>query len=88
MTTSEYLELLLEKGFQLEEDAIGFIYFGKHYTNASDEVTNAAIEITLKAQKTFDGSFYVSLLEWLVSNSVQTRQQALQFIKQANLISI
>ena len=75
-TVEEYLHYLEGKGFQFQEDAIGFIYFGKHYTNASDEMINTAIELTLKAQKRFDGSFYVSLLETLISNKINTRKDA------------
>jgi hypothetical protein len=87
-TVEEYLHYLKGKGFQFEEDAIGFIYFGKHYTNASNELINTAIELTLKAQKNFDGSFYMSLLETFMSNEITTRQQALKFIKENELIAI
>jgi hypothetical protein len=88
MTVEEYLHFLQSKGFQFQEDAIGFIYFGKHYTNASDELTNTAIELTLKAQKSFDGSFYVSLLEMLISNKINSRPEAIQFVKQKELLHI
>ncbi len=87
-TVEDYISFLQSKGFQFQEDAVGFIYFGKHYTNASDELTNTAIELTLKAQKTFDGSFYVSLLEMLISNKINTRLEAIQFVKDKELISI
>ena len=87
-TVDDYLSFLQSKGFQFEEDAIGFIYFGKHYTNASDELANAAIELTLKAQKAFDGSFYVSLLEMLTSNKIQNRIEAIQFVKEKELMAI
>ena len=71
-TVEEYLHDLSGKGFQFQEDAIGFIYFGKHYTNAPDEIISTAIELTLKAQKGFDGSFYLSLLETLTVNKIKT----------------
>ncbi|MED3564074.1 DUF6123 family protein [Bacillus xiapuensis] len=87
-TLEEYLHYLQGKGFQLHEDAIGFIYFGKNYTNASDEIINAAVELTLKAQKCFDGSFYISLLETLMANKVQTRKEALRFVKETDLLAI
>ncbi len=87
-TVEDYISFLQSKGFQFQEDAVGFIYFGKNYTNASDELTNTAIELTLKAQKTFDGSFYVSLLEMLISNKINTRLEAIQFVKDKELISI
>jgi hypothetical protein len=86
LTVEEYLHTLKGKGFQLQEDAIGFIYFGKRYTNASDEITNTAIELTLKAQKSFDGSFYVALLETLVTNKIKTRKAAIQFAKEKELL--
>jgi hypothetical protein len=84
----EYLHTLQAKGFQLQEDAIGFINFGRQYTNASDEITNAAIELTLKAQKSFDGSFYVALLETLIENKIKTRNDAIQFAKEKELFAI
>jgi hypothetical protein len=84
----DYIHFLQGKGFNFQEDAIGFIYFGKHYTNASDELINTAIEFTLKAQKQFDGSFYISLLERLTANKIQNRQGAIQYIKQNDLLTI
>ncbi|MED1467980.1 MULTISPECIES: DUF6123 family protein [Bacillus] len=84
----DYLDYLQGKGFQLHEDAIGFIYFGKRYTNASDEIINTAVEITLKAQKSFDGSFYISLLETLMVNKVKNRKDAIRFVKEKELLAI
>ncbi|MFE8702157.1 DUF6123 family protein [Cytobacillus sp. FJAT-54145] len=88
MCTEDYILLLKSKGFQLREDAIGFIRFGKQYTNASDELANTAIELTLKAQKSFDGSFYVSLLEMLISNKIHTRHEAITFVKNQKILAI
>ncbi|GIN60823.1 hypothetical protein J27TS8_08160 [Robertmurraya siralis] len=82
----DYLQLLSSKGFQFGEDAIGFIYFGKQYTNASDELARTALELTLKAQKSFDGSFYISLLELLMSNQITSRNEAIKFIKEQNIL--
>lgn len=87
-TVDDYLCFLQSKGFQFQEDAIGFIYFGKQYTSATDELTNTAIELTLKAQKRFDGSFYVSLLEMLVENKIKTRVEAIQYVREKELLSI
>lgn len=84
----EYLLHLKSKGFHLREDAVGFIYFGQHYTNSTDEITNAAIEITLKAQKDFDGSFYISLLETFASNNINTRKAAIRFVRETQLLAI
>ncbi|MEW9109452.1 DUF6123 family protein [Cytobacillus gottheilii] len=87
-TVEEYVRFLESKGFQLKEDAIGFIYFGKHYTNAGDELVNAALELTLKIQKSFDGSFYMSLLEMLTTHGIKNRQEAIQFVKEKHLLAI
>jgi len=87
-TVEEYLHYLKGKGFHFQEDAIGFIYFGKHYTNAADEIINTAIELTLKAQKSFDGSFYVSLLETFTQNKIESRKAAIQFVEENKLLAI
>ncbi|MDQ0155147.1 DUF6123 family protein [Robertmurraya andreesenii] len=84
----EYLQLLGSKGFQFGEDAIGFIYFGKQYTNASEEMAKTALELTLKAQKTFDGSFYISLLELFTTNQIASRQEAIRFVRKENILTI
>ncbi|WP_234987208.1 DUF6123 family protein [Bacillus sinesaloumensis] len=83
----EYLQFLAQKGFNLGDDAVGFISFGQHYTESTDEIVNVAIEITLKAQKEFDGSFFISLLEMLKENQIQSRKQAYQFVEQRNIMS-
>ncbi|PFO02474.1 hypothetical protein COJ85_16315 [Bacillus sp. AFS076308] len=88
LTVEDYLHYLKGKGFQFQEDAIGFIFFGKHYTNASDEIINTAIELTLKAQKRFDGSFYVALLEMLTANNINSRKAALKYLKERELLAI
>jgi len=82
----EYILFLEGKGFQFHEDTIGFIFFGKHYTNASEELITTAIELTIKAQVGFDGSFYVSLLETFLSNNIQTRKDAYHFVKEKKLL--
>ncbi|RSK27325.1 hypothetical protein EJF36_10755 [Bacillus sp. HMF5848] len=84
---SEYIQYLNSKGFRLGEDAIGFILFGKHYTGAEDELVNAAIEITLKAQFQFDGSFYMSLLEALLSHKCKQRHEAITYAKQKGILA-
>ncbi|WP_071395530.1 DUF6123 family protein [Bacillus tuaregi] len=87
-TVAQYVDFLESKGFNLREDAIGFIHFGKQYTKASDELTNTAIELTLKSQKEFDGSYYISLLEMLVKNKISTRGAAIRFIRERELMAI
>lgn len=85
-TVEDYLAYLSSKGFQFGEDSIGFIMFGQHYTSASDELVNVAIELTLKAQKQFDGSFFISILEMCKGHEVFTREQALQLAKVKQII--
>ncbi|WP_153122478.1 DUF6123 family protein [Peribacillus tepidiphilus] len=86
-TVEEYISYLESKGFLFAEDSIGFIYFGKQYTNAPDWLVNTCIEMTLKIQKRFDGSFYVSLLESLTTQKVKNREQAIQFAENKGLFS-
>ncbi|MFC4322739.1 DUF6123 family protein [Litchfieldia salsa] len=85
-TVEQYIEHLTSKGFTLGEDALGFISFGQHYTSASDELVNVAVEITLKAQKEFDGSFFVSLLEIFSEKKVITRKAAIELAQLRNII--
>ncbi|MGG0284656.1 DUF6123 family protein [Peribacillus butanolivorans] len=85
-STEEYVSFLEGKGFTFGNDAIGFIYFGKRYTNASDSLVNVAIELTLKVQKNFDGSFYISFLENLKQNGIETRSAAVSFAKKQGLL--
>jgi hypothetical protein len=86
-TIENYLLYLEDKGFRLKEDAQGFIFFAKHYTAASDEIVNAAIEWTLKVQKEFDGSFFMSLLENLASQNITTRKQTHLFLKRKGMVN-
>ena len=79
---------LKSKGFLLGDDAIGFIYFGKAYTDAPDELVITAIECTLKIQQSFDGSFFVSLLEMFMENNFQSRREAIHYIKNNDLFPL
>ncbi|MED4532123.1 DUF6123 family protein [Metabacillus fastidiosus] len=85
-TVSDYIDFLLEKGFSFGEDVLGFIKFGQSYTGTNDEIVIAAIEFTLKIQKEFDGSFFISLLEMLKQEGIETRKGALRHIERLNLI--
>jgi hypothetical protein len=87
-TVTHYVDFLKGKGFNLREDTIGFIKFGQNSTNATEEITIAAIELTLKTQKEFDGSFFISLLETFVKNKVKNRGAAIRFAKEQQLIAI
>ncbi|MBS4209822.1 DUF6123 family protein [Bacillus sp. FJAT-50079] len=71
-----FLLHLDDKGFKLKEDAISFIYFGKQLTGSDDYLVSIAIELTLKTQKRFDGSFYLSLLETFIRKNIKTKKQA------------
>lgn len=82
----DYVIFLEGKGFCFGKDDIGFIYFGKQYADASDFLVNIAIEMTLKVQRKFDGSFYVSLLENLKQQNIQTKREAKQFAKEYGLL--
>ncbi|HZG59401.1 MAG TPA: DUF6123 family protein [Anoxybacillus sp.] len=85
-TLDEYIAFLASKGFHFREDALGFIQFGKQYTGAEDGLAVIALEMTLKAQKQFDGSFYISLLEQLKQQNITTRKQAMAFMKEKGLL--
>jgi hypothetical protein len=85
-TLDEYIAFLASKGFHFREDALGFIQFGKQYTGAEDRLAVIALEMTLKAQKQFDGSFYISLLEQLKQQNITTRKQAMAFMKEKGLL--
>ncbi|WP_078380255.1 DUF6123 family protein [Sutcliffiella halmapala] len=86
LSTEEYIQQLSAKGFVFREDSLGFIEFGKHYTASSDYLVNIAIELTLKAQKQFDGSFFVSILEMIQTESIQTKSAAFQLAKKKKII--
>ncbi|WP_096154334.1 DUF6123 family protein [Bacillus sp. FJAT-45066] len=85
-STEVYIDNLKAKGFIFREDALGFIEFGKHYTGSSDHLVNIAIEITLKAQKQFDGSFFVSFLEILKKEEVDSKKHAYKLAEEKNII--
>lgn len=85
-TVTDYVEYLIGKGFKLGEDAIGFIKFGQHYTDTHDKIVIIAIEYTLKIQKEFDGSFYISLLEMFRQEEITDRNQAINHIENLHFI--
>lgn len=87
-TVNDYVEFLMEKGFVFGEEALGFISFGQMYSGASDEQVIHAIEITLKAQRHFDGSYFVALLEQLKSEGITTKKQAFQYAQDKGIISV
>ncbi|WP_268963954.1 DUF6123 family protein [Pseudalkalibacillus berkeleyi] len=86
-STGEFIQFLSSKGFHLTDDDIAFIYFGKQYTGACDELVNVAIETTLKIQVRFDGSYYIALLEALEQSGAQNSYEAKRFIQNKELVT-
>ncbi len=85
-TVDEYIQFLTDKGFHFGEEELGFISFGQRYSATSDDQVNAAIEITLKAQRHFDGSYFVALLEQLKSENITTRKSSFYYAKQKGIL--
>ncbi|MDL4839734.1 DUF6123 family protein [Aquibacillus rhizosphaerae] len=73
---ANYIEDLWTKGFKLKDEEVQFIYFGKKFTGAPDWKVIYALKLTLQFQHTFNRSFYVSLLELLVKESIKTKREA------------
>lgn len=72
---AEFLEHLWDCGFKLTDEQVRFIYFAKKYTNSSEWLSSIALEMMLKLQFNFDGSFYISLLELLNESGVRSRKE-------------
>lgn len=85
-STGEFIQFLSSKGIHLTEDHIAFIYFGKKYTDSSDEVVNAAIETTLKVQIKFDASYYIALLEAMNRADVTNYFEAKRFVRKKKIV--
>ncbi|MCJ7839509.1 DUF6123 family protein [Lederbergia sp. NSJ-179] len=83
-----YLLRLKRRGFRFGEDVISFIYFGKQSTGSSDYLVSLSIELTLKCQKHFDPSFYLSVLERLQAHQVTTKKQAYELADQLGLLQV
>ncbi|WP_458412895.1 DUF6123 family protein [Schinkia sp. CFF1] len=86
ISTNDYLNHLQTKGFSFREDSLGFIEFGKMYTASSDKVVNLAIEITLKAQLEFDGSFFIAILEMFKAHNISSKKAAYKLLKERNIL--
>ncbi|MFG6148738.1 DUF6123 family protein [Halobacillus sp. B23F22_1] len=80
-----YLEDLWSKGFKLSDENVHFIYFGKNSTNTEDWKVILALQMTLKFQKKFDPSFYISLLEHISDRSIMTKKSAYQSLEERGL---
>jgi Family of unknown function (DUF6123) len=72
----EYVALLASKGFRLSDGDLHFIYFGRHYTEATESQVKIALEVTLIKQLSFDGSYFIALLESFVKENVSSKKQA------------
>ncbi|MBM7569876.1 DUF6123 family protein [Aquibacillus albus] len=79
---ANYLEDLWTKGFKLNDDQVRFIYFGKKLTNAPDWKVILSLKTTLQFQQTFDGSFYISLLELLNQEAIYSTKEAYALLKE------
>jgi hypothetical protein len=86
ISTNDYINHLETKGFSFREDTRGFIEFGKIYTASSDKLVNLAIEITLKAQYEFDGSFYIAVLEMFKAHNITSKKAAYKLVKERNIL--
>lgn len=82
----EKLRQLHDKGFRFGEEVREFLYFGKLSTNATDNQVLIAFTWTVKLQGTFDGSFYVNLLEQFVQGETQSEEQAFLFMQTHHLV--
>lgn len=80
-TLAYFLEDLWSKGFKLSDEDVQFIYFGKNSTNASEWKTIIAIRVTLKAQQTFDPSFFISVLEYIAKPDISHKRQAYEALE-------
>ncbi len=86
ISTNDYLNYLRSKGFSFYEEHVGFIKIGKMYTALPDSLVNMAIEITLKAQLEFDGSFFIAVLELLKEHNVSNKRAAYDLMKEHNIL--
>lgn len=72
----DYVALLASKGFRLSDGDLHFIDFGKHYTEATESQVKIALEVTLIKQLSFDGSYFIALLESFVKENVRSKKRA------------
>ncbi|WP_431799176.1 DUF6123 family protein [Halobacillus andaensis] len=85
---ANYLEDLWTRGFKLSDEHVHFIYFGKNSTNTEDWKVIVALQITLKYQKKFDPSFYISVLELIGRETVTTKKHAYQALEKYGFSSV
>jgi Family of unknown function (DUF6123) len=76
----DYVALLASKGFRLSDGDLHFIDFGRHYTEATESQVKIALEITLIKQLSFDGSYFIALLESFVQEDVRSKKHAYKLL--------
>ncbi|WP_407268647.1 DUF6123 family protein [Radiobacillus sp. PE A8.2] len=76
-----YIEDLWSRGFKLSDEDVHFIYFGKNSTRAPEWKIILSLQVTLRYQRAFDGSFFLSVLELLEKDFVKNRRQADSVLK-------
>lgn len=78
----DYIALLASKGFRLNDGDLHFVDFGKHYTDASESQVKIALEVTLIKQLSFDGSYFIAILESLVNEKITSKKKAYELLDQ------
>lgn len=78
----DYVALLASKGFRLSDGDLHFMNFGRHYTEATESQVKIALEVTLIKQLSFDGSYFIALLESFVKEDVQSKKRAFELLDQ------
>ncbi|MBH0165709.1 hypothetical protein IHV12_12375 [Fictibacillus sp. 7GRE50] len=76
----DYIALLASKGFRLSDGDLHFVDFGRHYTDASEPQVKIALEVTLIKQLSFDGSYFIAVLESLVNENITSKQKAYELL--------
>jgi hypothetical protein len=78
----DYVALLSSKGFRLTDGDLHFIDFGRHYTDATESQVKIALEVTLIQQLSFDGSYFIALLESFVKENITSKKRAYDLLDQ------
>lgn len=81
-----FLEDIWSKGFRLTDEDVRFIYFGKSYADLPEQLVIIAVKATLQFQHRFDGSFYISLLDFFREHHIQTKREAWELLEQKGFI--
>lgn len=76
----DYVALLASKGFRLSDGDLHFIDFGRLYTEATESQVKIALEVTLIKQLSFDGSYFIALLESFVQEDVRSKKHAYKLL--------